>query len=59
MIAEILPGNLWLVIKFLPLLGITALLFGLFGWWLRRKFHAPDPIPAVGTEHPHDTNSPG
>ena len=41
MIAEILPGNLWLVIKFLPLLGITALLFGLFGWWLRRKFHAP------------------
>ncbi|MEI7956098.1 MAG: hypothetical protein WCJ66_13095, partial [Verrucomicrobiota bacterium] len=41
MIAEILPGNLWLVTKFLPFLGITALLFGWFGWWLRRKFHAP------------------
>ncbi|MEI6604048.1 MAG: hypothetical protein WCP35_01975 [Verrucomicrobiota bacterium] len=41
MIAEILPGSLWLVIKLLPLLALTAVLFGLFGWWLRRKFHAP------------------
>jgi len=41
MIAEILPGNLWLVIKLIPLLAFTAVLFGLFGWWLRRKFHAP------------------
>ena len=41
MIAEILPGNLWLAIKLLPFLGLTAVLFGVFGWWLRRKFHAP------------------
>ena len=34
-------GNLWFLIKLLPLLGVTAVLFGLFGWWLRRKFHAP------------------
>ena len=36
-----LPGNLWFIIKILPLLALTAVLFGLFGWWLRRKFHAP------------------
>ncbi|KAB2641232.1 MAG: hypothetical protein DVB25_02415 [Verrucomicrobia bacterium] len=41
MIAEILPGNLWLVIKLLPLLALAAVLFGVFGWCLRRKFHAP------------------
>ena len=34
-------GNLWFLIKLLPLLGVTAVLFGYFGWWLRRKFHAP------------------
>jgi chemosensory pili system protein ChpA (sensor histidine kinase/response regulator) len=34
-------GNLWFFVKLLPLLGLTAILFGLFGWWLRRKFHAP------------------
>ncbi|MEI7910476.1 MAG: hypothetical protein WCK77_12630, partial [Verrucomicrobiota bacterium] len=49
MIAEILPGNLWFIIKLLPLLAVTALLFGLFGWWLRRKFHAP----VVSSHKPH------
>ncbi len=41
MIAEILPGNLWFIIKLLPLLTLTAAIFGVLGWWLRRKFHAP------------------
>ncbi|MEI6656745.1 MAG: hypothetical protein WCP45_18420, partial [Verrucomicrobiota bacterium] len=41
MIAEIFPGNLWFIIKLLPLLAITAAIFGMLGWWLRRKFHAP------------------
>ena len=34
-------GNLWYIIKLLPLLAFTAAIFGMFGWWLRRKFHAP------------------
>jgi fused signal recognition particle receptor len=34
-------GNLWYIIKLLPLLALTAVLFGVLGWWLRRKFHAP------------------
>jgi hypothetical protein len=34
-------GTLWFLIKLLPLLAATAILFGYFGWWLRRKFHAP------------------
>jgi chemosensory pili system protein ChpA (sensor histidine kinase/response regulator) len=44
-------GNLWLIIKLLPLLVLTAALFGWFGWWLRRKFHAP----LVSSSKPHAT----
>jgi len=43
------PGNLWFIIKLLPLLAVTAALFGCFGWWLRRKFHAP----VVSSSKPH------
>jgi len=34
-------GNLWFFLKILPLLAFTAVIFGFFGWWLRRKFQAP------------------
>ena len=44
-------GNLWLIIKLLPILALTAALFGWFGWWLRRKFHAP----LVSSSKPHAT----
>ena len=44
-------GNLWLIIKLLPILALTAALFGWFGWWLRRKFHAPQ----VSSSKPHAT----
>ena len=49
MIAEINAGTLWFIITLLPLLAVTAVLFGLFGWWLRRKFHAP----VVSSSKPH------
>ncbi len=34
-------GNLWFFLKILPLLVFTAVIFSYFGWWLRRRFHAP------------------
>jgi hypothetical protein len=32
-----LEGNFFYILKFLPILALTALLFGLLGWWLRCK----------------------
>jgi hypothetical protein len=34
-------GNLWFFLKILPLILFTAVIFSYFGWWLRRRFHAP------------------
>ncbi|HRQ88360.1 MAG TPA: hypothetical protein PLA50_06155 [Bacteroidia bacterium] len=37
-------GNFFFVVKLLPLLALTALLFALFGWWLRGRFCRCDEV---------------
>jgi hypothetical protein len=45
-------GNLWFIIKLLPILALTAVIFTMLGWRLRRKFHAP--VVSSGKPHAQD-----